>query len=129
MRDPVDQHLTVPLSENITGTIQLSPDLVIIESDKLYLCGYSGSPRCSYVEAEDWHYGDASPFCDAPTVPGSSYCARHKALCHLAPGAEAATPPAEPGQPDPPEPLIPTEPEEVLPALDLPPRPAGSDED
>jgi hypothetical protein len=128
MNDPADQHVILPLNENITGTIRLAPDLVIIESEKFYLYVCDGAPRCSYVEAEDWHYGEGSPFCDAPTVPGSSYCARHKALCRLDPDAEAELPPAEPGQPDPPEPLIPTEPEEVLPALDLPARPADSDE-
>lgn len=32
----------------------------------------------------------APPFCDAPALPGSSYCARHRALCILAPGSAAA---------------------------------------
>ena len=50
----------------------------------------SGPARCGYVVAEDWRYGGAGPFCDAPAVPGSSYCARHLALCAVAPGTKAA---------------------------------------
>jgi hypothetical protein len=32
----------------------------------------------------------APPFCDAPAVPGSSYCAHHHAICVIAPGSAAA---------------------------------------
>jgi hypothetical protein len=32
----------------------------------------------------------APPFCDAPALPGSSYCAQHRALCIVAPGSAAA---------------------------------------
>jgi hypothetical protein len=32
----------------------------------------------------------APPFCDAPALPGSSYCARYRALCVIAPGSAAA---------------------------------------
>ena len=32
----------------------------------------------------------APPFCDAPALPGSSYCAQHRALCVIAPGSAAA---------------------------------------
>lgn len=46
--------------------------------------------RCSYVAAECWHYGAGDPFCPAPALPDSSYCAEHKALCRLAPGSAAA---------------------------------------
>jgi len=49
----------------------------------------SGPARCGYVVAEDWRYGGAAPFCDAPAVPGSSYCAKHLALCAVAPGTKA----------------------------------------
>jgi hypothetical protein len=52
-------------------------------------------PRCSYVDAEAWRYADPSPFCDAPAVRGSAYCARHQALCRLAPGSPAAIAAAE----------------------------------
>jgi len=32
----------------------------------------------------------APPFCDAPALPGSSYCPHHHALCVIAPGSAAA---------------------------------------
>jgi hypothetical protein len=36
--------------------------------------------------------GRPAQFCDAPAVPGSSYCARHRALCQVAPDSAAAAP-------------------------------------
>ena len=39
----------------------------------------SAPGTCSFVVA-DWRLGD-EPFCGGPTRPGSSYCARHQALC------------------------------------------------
>ncbi|HEX6841057.1 MAG TPA: hypothetical protein VF113_06005 [Stellaceae bacterium] len=39
---------------------------------------------------EGWRYGMAPPFCDVPALPGSSYCAHHRALCVIAPGSAAA---------------------------------------
>jgi len=32
----------------------------------------------------------APPFCDAPALPGSSYCPQHHAVCVIAPGSAAA---------------------------------------
>ena len=32
----------------------------------------------------------APPFCDAPALPGSSYCAQHRAICIIASGSAAA---------------------------------------
>ena len=32
----------------------------------------------------------APPFCDAPPLPRSSYCAHHHAICVIAPGSDAA---------------------------------------
>ena len=60
------------------------------------------------MTVENWRYGDGDPFCGAPTVEGSAYCATHRALCQIPPGtragiaaaralrreAETATPPA-----------------------------------
>src|SRR5260370_38637117 len=46
--------------------------------------------RCGYVARAGWRYGKGAPFCDAPALPGSSYCARHRALCTIAPGTAAA---------------------------------------
>jgi hypothetical protein len=45
---------------------------------------------CGYVARAGWRYGMAPPFCDAPALPGSSYCAHHRALCILVPGSAAA---------------------------------------
>lgn len=39
---------------------------------------------------DGWRYGKAAPFCDAPALPGASYCAPHHALCTIAPGSAAA---------------------------------------
>jgi hypothetical protein len=43
---------------------------------------------CGFVVSADACYG-AARFCDAPAVPGSSYCARHRALCQVPPGSRA----------------------------------------
>jgi len=42
------------------------------------------------VVRDGWRYGMAPPFCDAPALPGSSYCAHHRVVCILAPGSAAA---------------------------------------
>jgi hypothetical protein len=42
------------------------------------------------VVRDGWRYGEAAPFCDAPALPRSSYCAHHRALCTIAPGSTAA---------------------------------------
>lgn len=39
---------------------------------------------CGYVVAPD-----AAPFCDRPALAGGSYCARHRALCTVAPASPA----------------------------------------
>lgn len=41
---------------------------------------------CVYITAPTWRAGTA-PFCGAPALPGSSYCARHALLC----GVDAAS--------------------------------------
>ena len=73
-----------PLShnENITRTIADAPPLVTICRSPL--------ERCGYVVRDGWRYGEAAPFCDAPALPRSSYCAHHRALCTIAPGSTAA---------------------------------------
>ena len=40
--------------------------------------------QCSYVAAENWRYGGADPFCNAPVVAGTAYCVRHFARCAAA---------------------------------------------
>jgi len=42
--------------------------------------------RCGFVVAQ----GDRHPFCDRPALKGSSYCARHHALCTVAPDSDEA---------------------------------------
>jgi hypothetical protein len=42
---------------------------------------------CAYIAAGTWRVG-AAPFCGAPVLPGSSYCARHAPLCGVDPGSE-----------------------------------------
>ena|SRR5579883_831102 len=44
---------------------------------------------CSFIAAEGWTYGRGDPFCDAPALPDSSYCERHRALCEIAPHSPA----------------------------------------
>ena len=94
-----------------------------------------------------WRYGGATPFCDAPALPGSSYCAGHRALCTIAPGSAAAetaalaldraaaaapSPPPELGFLDAasvPELDAAAEPEDIAACLDLPPEPGGRSSD
>jgi len=60
--------------ENITGTI--NPSDGDIKPDRR-----AALDTCGFVVPEAWSYGGAEPFCNAPALPGSSYCARHRALC------------------------------------------------
>jgi hypothetical protein len=43
-----------------------------------------GHEPCAYV-VRSWRFGGLSPFCDAPTVARTPYCARHLALCRVGP--------------------------------------------
>jgi hypothetical protein len=71
------------------GTLAEIPAPVTKNSEIYNLDVRSGPARCGYVVAQDWRYGGADPFCNAPAVPGSSYCAKHLALCAVAPGTKA----------------------------------------
>ncbi|HKT18282.1 MAG TPA: hypothetical protein VJR47_09585 [Stellaceae bacterium] len=42
---------------------------------------------CSYIAAGTWRSG-AAPFCGAPALPGSSYCAVHAPLCGVDPASQ-----------------------------------------
>lgn len=79
---------TLNLYENITRTIAQPPALVTLQL--VTGNGAAAPDRCGYVVREGWRYGMAPPFCDAPALPGSSYCAHHRALCIVAPGSAAA---------------------------------------
>jgi hypothetical protein len=112
------QHPALSFSENISRT----SEGVIAES-----CGYV------IAEAE----GGLPRFCDAPTVRGSSYCVRHRALCQVAPGSAAAAQIAAElasvhlGAPDLvaiPEPLDDAV-DEALAEFDLPPRERDPDDE
>src|SRR5580704_2208099 len=81
------QHPALPRSENISGTLAEIPEHVSVN------CACTEGPepaadRCGYVIANP--SGRPPRFCDAPTARGSSYCLRHRALCQVPPGSEAA---------------------------------------
>lgn len=100
--------------------------------------------QCSYVVAERRRGADAA-FCDAPALPGSSYCAGHLRLCVVGPGsaegraleaallAEAEDAPAPPrelahlAESAVPE-LLPDDPRELRVLLDHPPPETGAGE-
>ncbi|MGH7033229.1 MAG: hypothetical protein ACREFL_05825 [Stellaceae bacterium] len=42
---------------------------------------------CVYITPATWRAG-AAPFCGAPVLPGSSYCARHAPLCGVDPASK-----------------------------------------
>ncbi|MGH7034880.1 MAG: hypothetical protein ACREFL_14205, partial [Stellaceae bacterium] len=42
---------------------------------------------CVYIAAAKWRAG-AAPFCGAPVLPGSAYCARHAPLCGVDPASK-----------------------------------------
>src|SRR5579864_2141020 len=44
-------------------------------------------PRCAYIAADSWPPG-APPFCGAPVLLGSPYCAEHTRLCTADPASE-----------------------------------------
>lgn len=109
------------------------------------IAGQVRPATCAYVAAIAWRYGAGDPFCGAPAVPGSSYCAPHHALCALVAGsaeaAGAARAQADAGGETPPLPgLIRNElplplevdadedPRELAACLDLPVR-VGADEE
>ena len=101
---------------------------------------------CAYVAAVAWRYGAGDPFCGAPSLPGSPYCAPHHALCALvagsaeAAGAVRAQSDPEGEAPPPPPGLIRSElplpleldaeedPRELAACLDLPVRAAAAEE-
>lgn len=59
--------------------------------------------QCSFIVTERWRFGGAEPFCNAPAVPGSAYCARHLAHCAAAPETELALAGEVEAPPPPPE--------------------------
>jgi len=59
--------------------------------------------QCSFIVTARWRFGGADPFCNAPAVPGSAYCARHLARCAAAPESELALAGDVEAPPPPPE--------------------------
>jgi hypothetical protein len=82
----VTEHSIALPNENISGTISDIP------ADVTGSCnaGRRAVRPCSYVVATAWRYGGPDPFCNAPAVPGSSYCPRHHALCEGTAGEASA---------------------------------------
>jgi hypothetical protein len=139
----VGSHLASPRKKNISRTIPCATASVTDESDVLdgIADERPGRERCGYVMAAQWRYGAGDPFCNAPAVRGSSYCAEHRALCEVDPetiegqllaGDQAAA--AHAVLPDEfpsltaPEALPDVEPDEGLAAIDVPPAPPADDQ-
>lgn len=74
--------------ENISGTIASGNDFQKGEFGRRNP-GLPSRPGCAYVVTMGRH-GRAPRFCTEPAVAGSPYCARHRALCRLAPGTRPA---------------------------------------
>src|SRR5579883_510785 len=123
--------------ENITRTIADS-GCVVTSLSRGSSSAAERRRSCSFIAAEGWTYGMDAPFCDAPALPGSSYCERHRALCEIAPrspaglaaaraltrDADAAPPPpadlAFLAASAPPEIEAEAEPQDIAACLDLP---------
>lgn len=75
--------------ENISRTIAPPPETVTRRVEQ-FNHSVQTDP-CGYV-LEEGSGGGTARFCDAPAVPGSSYCAGHRALCQVAPNSAAAAP-------------------------------------
>lgn len=75
---------TLPAVENITRTLARTAMLVTADAP-IPSQDEKGREPCAYVVGR-WRFGGPSPFCDAPAVAGAPYCARHLALCRVAPG-------------------------------------------
>ena len=78
-----------PSNENISGTLALPHPPVTCEAARINHDVYRRP--CGFVLREA-RRGRPARFCDAPAVPGSSYCARHRAVCLVAPDSAAAAP-------------------------------------
>lgn len=78
-----------PPNENISGTLPTEPQPVTRFSGRFNYSVHDS--LCGYV-LQAARRGRSARFCDAPAVPGSSYCARHRALCQVAPDSAAAAP-------------------------------------
>jgi hypothetical protein len=127
--------------ENKSGTMLGDPAPTVKPWDGAGNRSYAAVPGCGFV----LDGGGATRFCDAPALPGSSYCRRHHALCQVSPGsregarlaarqaaaAEHVLPPQLAGLPAivEPEALAWATPEEVMADLALAERPGGRPED
>lgn len=70
----------VGVVENISGTqCAWIPQISVGVNDSGQVVATRPRRACSFVVA-DWRDG-AEPFCGAPAVTGSPYCARHEPLC------------------------------------------------
>ena len=78
-----------PPNKNISGTLPAAHPPVTSAA-----AGFNHDVQfhpCGYVLREA-RPGRPARFCDAPAMPGSSYCARHRALCQVSPDSAAAAP-------------------------------------
>jgi hypothetical protein len=127
--------------ENKTGTTLSDLEMTVKPRDGAGNRSDAAVPGCGFV----LDGGGAARFCDAPALPGSSYCRHHHALCQVPPGsregarlaarqaaaAEHMLPPELTGLPAivEPEALAWATPEEVMADLALADRPGGPPED
>jgi hypothetical protein len=80
----MDQHgQASPASENKAATPTLAEAHAFVEWRLGNIYQRVRDGLCGYVVTPDWRYGAGSPFCDAPALPGGSYCARHRRRCVL----------------------------------------------
>ena len=72
------------LGKNKTGTFSTFP----VKPGDACASDVLNDARCAFVAREPGTEGRSSPFCDAPALRGSAYCAEHHAVCDFAPGSE-----------------------------------------
>ncbi len=73
---------SVSVGENISGTISGCREDATWNRTTSDL-GEKIGPTCCFIAAESWPAGEP-PFCGAPALPGSPYCASHASLCAAA---------------------------------------------
>jgi len=124
--------------ENKTRTVpEIAPAAAGVNEGGIAAEG-TARQRCSFIVREHWRYGGAEPFCNAPSVPGSAYCARHLARCTASAESEAELAGAAEVPPPPPElgylaeaalpELLPEDEGELRALLDVQPAAPGGEE-
>lgn len=134
----IAEHDGLSQVKNNTRTLREIPEFVTVDRDTNNV-RLRNRERCAFIVAEPSGSG-VRQTCAAPAVARSPYCARHRALCRVAPGTEAAVriaqaqvhaadgtapPPPHLAACAVPEALDPADPDDALLALDR--RPEGDE--